>query len=55
MQHPIFKKQEKDNIEEELVTEDNVDEIFDNPDINANIIPTSNIVKFNLFGIICNL
>ena len=34
MQHPIFKKQEKDNIEEELVTEDNVDEIFDNPDIN---------------------
>ena len=34
MQHPIFKKQEKDNIEEESVTEDNVDEIFDNPDIN---------------------
>ena len=34
MQHPIFKKQTKDNIEEESVTEDNAEEIFDNPDIN---------------------
>lgn len=34
MQHPIFQKKEKDCIEEESVTEDNIDEIFDNPDIN---------------------
>ena len=34
MQHPIFQKKEKDNIEEESVTLDNIDEIFDNPNIN---------------------
>jgi len=34
MQHAIFKKREKDKIEEESVTLDNLDEIFDNPDIN---------------------
>ena len=34
MQHPIFQKQTKDNIEEESVTEHNVEEIFDNPEIN---------------------
>ena len=34
IQHAIFKKREKDNIEEESVTLDNLDEIFDNPDIN---------------------
>ena len=28
---------------------------FDNPYKNANINPTSNIVKFNLLGIICSL
>ena len=34
MQHPIFKKNENDNILDKSVTEDNVDEIFYNPDIN---------------------